>query len=105
MEQVNINQDRLWNTIMELGTIGKTENNGVTRLSLSEEDLQARKYIIDLMKEAGLEVRVDEVGNIIGKLVGMDDELPVVLTGSHIDIVVGGGLLGGAFCEYCGCVA
>jgi len=96
MEQVNINQDRLWNTIMELGTIGKTENNGVTRLSLSEEDLQARKYIIDLMKEAGLEVRVDEVGNIIGKLVGMDDELPVVLTGSHIDTVVDGGMFDGA---------
>jgi allantoate deiminase len=84
---------------MELGEIGSTPNKpeeGVTRLSLSLEDLKARQYIIDVMKEAGLEVRVDAVGNIIGKLEGTDVGTPVVLTGSHIDTVVQGGKFDGA---------
>jgi len=96
MKQMTINKERLWNSIMELGNIGKGKQNGVTRLSLSKEDQQARDYIVDLMNEAGLEVRVDEVGNVIGKLVGLDDDLPVVMTGSHIDTVVEGGMFDGA---------
>ncbi|KHF41383.1 Zn-dependent hydrolase [Halalkalibacter okhensis] len=93
-----INQQRLWRTIHELGKIGAGSNDaeGVTRLALSLEDLEARQYIIELMEESGLDVRVDVVGNIIGKLEGKDKFAPVVMTGSHVDTVYQGGLFDGA---------
>ncbi len=94
-----INQQRLWETLMKLGEIGAGSNvteEGVTRLSLSLEDLKARQYVIDVMKESGLEVRVDSVGNIIGKLEGMNPDAPIVMTGSHVDTVLHGGLFDGA---------
>ncbi|MCL7747716.1 Zn-dependent hydrolase [Halalkalibacter alkaliphilus] len=94
-----INQQRLWKTIQELGNIGAGSNGteeGVTRLALSLEDLEARKYVIQLMEESGLDVRVDPVGNIIGKLEGKDKNAPVVMTGSHVDTVYQGGLFDGA---------
>lgn len=84
---------------MELGEIGSISNRpeeGVTRLSLSLEDLKARQYTMNVMREAGLEVRVDSVGNIIGKLVGTDPSAPAVLTGSHVDTVIQGGKFDGA---------
>ncbi|WP_257391629.1 Zn-dependent hydrolase [Halalkalibacter krulwichiae] len=94
-----IDQQRLWQTLMELGEIGSTPGKpeeGVTRISLSLEDLKARKYTIDVMKEAGLKVRVDAIGNIIGRLEGTDSSAPVVMTGSHIDTVIRGGKFDGA---------
>ncbi|MFC0558931.1 Zn-dependent hydrolase [Halalkalibacter alkalisediminis] len=94
-----INHQRLWKTLMELGEIGSNPNRpeeGVTRLSLSLEDLKARQYTMDVMREAGLEVRVDSVGNVIGKLVGTDPLAPVVITGSHVDTVIQGGKFDGA---------
>ncbi len=84
---------------MELGNIGLTSSNkaeGLTRLSLSKEDLAARSYLIKLMEEAGLEVRVDPIGNIFGKLNGSKKTAPVVLSGSHIDTVHQGGMFDGA---------
>ncbi|MDT8860887.1 Zn-dependent hydrolase [Alkalihalobacillus sp. MEB130] len=93
-----INQQRLWKTIKELSEIGSGTNiaeEGVTRLSLSLEDLEARHYVISLMEEAGLDVRVDEVGNIIGKLEGTDPNAPIVMTGSHVDTVLQGGVFDG----------
>ncbi|MBU9713909.1 Zn-dependent hydrolase [Evansella tamaricis] len=95
---IQINQDRLWTTLMELGNIGLNSDpsNGVSRLSLSKEDLEGREYLIRLMKKDGLEVRVDEIGNIIGKYQGMDRKAPSVLTGSHIDTVFQGGKFDGA---------
>jgi allantoate deiminase len=94
-----INQQRLWDTLMKLGEIGAGSNvaeEGVTRLSLSLEDLKARQFVIDVMKESGLKVRVDSVGNIIGKLEGTNSDAPVVMTGSHVDTVLQGGLFDGA---------
>ena len=46
---------------------------------------------MSLMREAGLEVRIDAAGNIIGRRAGTDPGLPVIMTGSHIDSVPQGG--------------
>ncbi|BAB04480.1 Zn-dependent hydrolase [Halalkalibacterium halodurans] len=95
---MDINQKRLWRTLMELAEIGGTspiDVHGVTRLSLTKTELRARQYVIDLMKDSGLSVQVDAVGNIIGKLEGTDLELPSVMTGSHIDSVPHGGRFDG----------
>lgn len=83
---------------MELAEIGASPNRdqGITRLSLSEEELEAKQYVIQLMKEVGLEVRMDAVGNVIGKLNGTDPLAPSVIVGSHTDTVNHGGGFDGA---------
>jgi len=84
MARFEANSERLQQTIEELASIGKGEA-GITRLPLSTEDLEARRYVMGLMKEAGLEVRVDPVGNIYGtRMQAMDSSLPSVMSGSHI---------------------
>ncbi|RKD25008.1 Zn-dependent hydrolase [Ammoniphilus oxalaticus] len=86
-----INQERLWHRIMALSKIGRQPSGGITRLSFSTEERQAKDLIISYMKEAGLSVREDAVGNLIGKKTGKNPEAPIVLTGSHVDSVYNGG--------------
>ena len=64
---------------------GKREA-GITRLAFSAEDRLARDHIIKLMREIGLQVRIDAAGNIIGSLQGRQAGMPVI-TGSHLDTV------------------
>ena len=75
----------------KLSSIGTTDQNGSNRLAFTDEDMAAREYFKGLMKEAGLGVREDAFGNIIGRLEGSDPSLPAVATGSHIDTVPNGG--------------
>ncbi|MFD2615744.1 MULTISPECIES: Zn-dependent hydrolase [Terrilactibacillus] len=86
-----INEERLWEHLEALSTIGKQETGGITRLSFSEEERQAKDLVSSWMKDAGLTVREDEVGNLIGRKEGLDPHLPVILVGSHIDSVYHGG--------------
>ena len=64
---------------------------GITRLALSEEELKARGYVVGLMQEIGMKIRVDGIGNIIGRLEGTDAAAPPVIVGSHLDSVPEGG--------------
>lgn len=73
---------------------GRTENNGVTRLALSEEDHLARDYFCDYCKKLGLSVEIDDMGNIYGTLEGVEDKPPIVI-GSHLDSVKKGGRFDG----------
>lgn len=86
-----INADRLWDRLMQLSKIGPQEAGGVTRLSFSPEERAAKNLVAGFMKEAGLAVREDEVGNLIGRKEGKNPEAPVVLVGSHLDSVPNGG--------------
>ncbi|PET75589.1 Zn-dependent hydrolase [Bacillus sp. AFS001701] len=86
-----INQDRLWNRLMELGSIGKQESGGITRLSFTENERKAKELLSSYMNEAGLKVYEDTVGNLIGHKEGINQNAPVVLVGSHIDSVYNGG--------------
>lgn len=86
-----INPDRLWDRLMQLSKIGPQEAGGVTRLSFSPEERAAKNLVAGFMKEAGLAVREDEVGNLIGRKEGKNPEAPVVLVGSHLDSVPNGG--------------
>ena len=84
--------DREW-VLRTLETIAgfSIGENGITRLALSDEDLQARKYITGLMQEAGMALRTDSIGNIIGSLPGSDTAASPVMAGSHLDSVPEGG--------------
>ncbi|USG64485.1 Zn-dependent hydrolase [Brevibacillus ruminantium] len=86
-----INPDRLWERLMRLGEIGKQESGGITRLSFTPEERAAKDLVRSFMLEAGLSVREDAVGNLIGRWEGRNPEAPVVLVGSHIDSVFNGG--------------
>lgn len=77
-----------------LSDFGKTAN-GVSRLAFTKEDDIARSYILKLMCELGLKVRIDEFGNIFGRLDGCED-LPPIATGSHLDTVPDAGNFDGS---------
>jgi ureidoglycolate amidohydrolase len=81
--------------IETLDNFNSTPGNGTTRVLFSKEELQARDYIKNRMKEQGLAVREDAAGNILGKLEGSDPTIPEVWTGSHIDTVINGGKFDG----------
>lgn len=64
---------------------------GITRLAFSDEDWAGRSYLIKRMEGMGLVVREDAFGNVIGRLPGLDDTLPPIMSGSHGDSVPEGG--------------
>jgi N-carbamoyl-L-amino-acid hydrolase len=85
------NAERIEERIKALSAFGANPEGGVSRVAFSAADIAGREYIKSLMRDAGLEVRVDTAGNIIGRRAGTDPSLPVIMSGSHIDSVPGGG--------------
>ena len=86
----HIQPDRLRQTLEKLSEFGRNADGGVTRLGFSDADMAARQWLMGLMRDAGLAVRVDPAGNIFGHRDGREN-LPVLLFGSHIDSVPHGG--------------
>src|SRR3989449_10856818 len=86
----HVDSNRLQGTLEKLSEFGRNPEGGVTRTGFSETDMAAREYVIGLMKQAALEVRVDPAGNIFGLRAG-SEKLPKLLFGSHIDSVLHGG--------------
>jgi N-carbamoyl-L-amino-acid hydrolase len=86
----HINPQRLQATIEKMSEFGRNPEGGITRLGFSQTEMDARAYVIGLMKDAGLAVRVDTAGNIFGRRAGAA-KLPTLLFGSHIDSVPHGG--------------
>jgi N-carbamoyl-L-amino-acid hydrolase len=89
-KKFHVNSERLQGTLEKLSEFGRNPDGGVTRTGFSETDMAAREYVMGLMKQAGLEVRVDPTGNIFGLRAG-SEKLPKLLFGSHIDSVLHGG--------------
>ena len=92
---LNINAARLNLTLSQLGRIGETPG-GMMRLAYSPYDLQGREYAMGLMRQAGMEIRVDAAGNVIAHKPGADPSLPSIALGSHTDTVPNGGKYDGA---------
>ena len=86
-----VNQERLSSSLSKLATYGKNAAGGSDRVAYSDHDVEARVYVKELMRKAGLEVSVDFAGNIIGKRVGKNPSLKPIAFGSHIDEVPNGG--------------
>ena len=89
-ETLRIDGERLMRRLDELARIGAIEGGGCCRLALTDEDRAGRDLVVAWMKALGLEVSVDAIGNIFGLRAGGED-LPPVMTGSHIDTVRTGG--------------
>ena len=90
-----INAARLNRSLAELGRIGETPQ-GMLRLAYSPADVQGRTHVLNLMRRAGLETRIDPAGNIIGRKPGAAPNLPAIALGSHTDTVPYGGKYDGA---------
>lgn len=86
-----VNGERLWRRLMTLAEIGKQATGGITRLSFSTEERAAKDLVAAWMQDAGLQVRVDAVGNLIGRKEGQHSDGAVVMAGSHLDSVYNGG--------------
>src|SRR6266508_4041421 len=97
---MRIDRKRLETTIEELGRVGATERGGLTRLALSDEDRRGRDLMIAWMREAGLRVTVDQMGNIFGERAGEPGRPPVMM-GSHVDSVPTGGKYDGQLGVLC----
>ncbi|CAB3892511.1 Zn-dependent hydrolase [Achromobacter sp. K91] len=94
---IRIDGSRLWNSLMELARIGATDKGGVCRLALSDLDRQGRDLVCAWARELGCSVRVDAIGNIFMRRPGLRDDLPAVMTGSHIDTQPTGGKFDGNY--------
>jgi len=94
---IRVDGNRLWNSLMELARIGATDKGGVCRLALSDLDRQGRDLVCAWARELGCSVRVDAIGNIFMRRPGLRDDLPAVMTGSHIDTQPTGGKFDGNY--------
>ena len=83
--------ERMESRIEALGRFGTNPEGGVSRIAYSDADIAGREYIRELMEAAGLDVRIDAAGNLIGRREGAESGLPPIMFGSHTDSVPGGG--------------
>ena len=95
---LRINGERLISSIRAMGSVGfDPETGGRTRLALTDQDKAGRDLLCRWMRNEGLEVKIDEIGNIYGIRDGSDpSELPVMM-GSHIDTVRDAGMFDGVY--------
>ncbi|WNC17345.1 M20 family metallo-hydrolase [Brevibacillus brevis] len=93
---LTINQERLQKRIQDLSRIGRIGETGVCRLALSPEDRAGVEQVRLWMDEAGLQTRMDDFGNLIGRLEGRNPDAPLLMVGSHIDSQPYGGRYDGA---------
>lgn len=89
------NIERIQKDIETLAQFSCVEGIGCTRFTYTKEFAQARDYIVSEMKAAGLTVREDAVGTVIGRLEGKNPNAPILMTGSHFDTVKTGGRFDG----------
>jgi beta-ureidopropionase / N-carbamoyl-L-amino-acid hydrolase len=94
-KNLQVNGKRLQQSMEKMAKIGGTPRGGVHRLSLTDEDKEARDLFIQWLKEIGLDVKIDQIGNIFGVKAGKDNNLLPVISGSHLDSQPKGGRFDG----------
>src|SRR5688572_13839639 len=95
MPMMKIDGERLWSSLMALARIGATPKGGVRRVTLTAADREGRELFARWCREAGLELRVDAIGNMFARRRGIDDGAPPVVMGSHLDTQPNGGKFDG----------
>lgn len=88
------NRQRLQDTLTLFSQYGATDHNGVTRLSLSKEDILARDKFKEICERINLIVSLDDIGNMYATLPSTTNNPPIVM-GSHLDSVIKGGRFDG----------
>ena len=95
---MKINGNRLLETLKKLGATGREESGALSRVAATDNDKAGRDLFVSWLKETGLNVKVDQMGNIFGVLETEEnkDKEPVVI-GSHIDSVINAGIYDGCY--------
>lgn len=95
VSDLRIDAERLHGRIEALGAIGAVigpnGERGCARLALTDADRDGRDLVVTWMRDLGLVVEIDQIGNVFATLPGRDPELAPVMTGSHVDTVRTGG--------------
>lgn len=84
---LSVSSERVCRQLDELAAFSDAPAPAVTRVLFTPADLQGRAYIRQLMEAAGLAYRVDAAGNLFGRWIGSESNLPAVATGSHCDAI------------------
>ncbi|MEO9612492.1 MAG: Zn-dependent hydrolase [Nitratireductor sp.] len=90
-ENLRINADRLWESLMEMAKIGPGVAGGNNRQTLTDEDGEGRRLFQRWCEAAGLEMGVDEMGTMFARREGTDPDALPVYVGSHLDTQPTGG--------------
>jgi N-carbamoyl-L-amino-acid hydrolase len=92
---IQINKRRLLRDLNAVSRIGIGDHGSVTRLVFSIKELRSRQFLIHQMRQIGLQIHIDRIGNIFGRLDGANAKTPALLVGSHLDTVLHGGKFDG----------
>ena len=96
VQSLRSDADWLQWSIAELAKVGAQDDGSVCRRGFTKADGEGRQLVAQWMEEAGLSIRIDPAGNLIGRWDGEEPGLPALVTGSHIDTVPTGGHFDGA---------
>ena len=99
---LEIDPQRLWQTLERSAEIGRFRDVGLRRLALSAEDKEMRDQFVQWAEAAGCTVEIDRLGNIFARRAGSDPSLPPVAIGSHLDTQICGGRYDGILGVLCG---
>ncbi len=91
-----IDRDRLRDTFDKLATIGREDDGSINRPAFSDNDMEARRWMMEVAEERGLQAYMDEAGNVVVRSPQSPGDEPVVMIGSHLDSVPHGGAFDGA---------
>src|SRR4030081_104084 len=97
VKALRVNGGRLWSRLMQMAEIGATPHGGCNRQALTDADIAGRKLLSQWAEEAGCRMRAHAVGNLFIRRAGREDDLPVVMTGSHLDTQPTGGKFDGVY--------
>ena len=96
---LRVDGERLWARLVELGEIGAIKGpdgeEGCARLALTDADRAGRDLVVGWMRDLGLDVAIDAIGNVVATRPGTDPAAAPVMCGSHIDTVATGGRFDG----------
>ena len=92
-----VDEQRLWQRLMDMARFGATPRGGVNRQAFSAEDAEARRQMAAWAGELGLSCATDAIGNLYLRRAGRNAEAAPVMTGSHLDSQPTGGKFDGAY--------
>ena len=95
MQNLQIDGQRLWDTLMHTAQFGATPKGGICRLTLTDLDRQVRDWFKSQCEALGCTVAIDEVGTMFARRPGKNPNLPPIAMGSHLDTQPTGGKFDG----------
>src|SRR5499433_3224442 len=95
MQNLQIDAQRLWDTLMETAKFGATPKGGICRLTLTDLDRQVRDWFKARCEALGCTVTVDDMGAMFARRPGQRNDIPPIAMGSHLDTQPTGGKFDG----------